>query len=38
MDVKKIQWLEDRILVLPDKAKETFEGSTILKPDSTKSS
>ena len=36
MDVKKIQWLEDRILVQPDPAKETFEGSRLIKPDAVK--
>lgn len=38
MDVKKIQWLEDRILVQPDAAKETFEGSRLIKPDAVKAS
>lgn len=36
MDVCKIQWLEDRVVILPDKAKDTFENSTLIKPDSVK--
>ena len=36
MDIKEIQWLEDRIVILPEKAKDTFEGSSLIKPDTVK--
>lgn len=38
MDVTKIDWQEDRILVKPDEVKETFEGSRLIKPDVVKAS